>query len=90
MILFGSRYEDSEVSYVLNPRTSIPAATVFRNPPTEQPARDRVWFWRDGDRIDSLAYRFYGSSSQWYRIADANPAVLNPAGLRPGTSLVIP
>ncbi len=34
----------------------------------------------DGDRLDSLAFRYLGDAEQWWRIADANPA-LDPRDL---------
>ena len=42
-----------------------------------------------GETMESLAHRYFGSSAAWWRIADANPAVLAFA-LPPGAQLVIP
>ncbi len=42
-----------------------------------------------GETVESLAYRYLGSSTAWWQIADANPAVF-PAVLVPGTVLAIP
>ena len=42
-----------------------------------------------GETIESLAYRYLGSSEAWWQLADANPAVF-PTELAPGASLVIP
>ena len=42
----------------------------------------------DGDRLDILAYQFYGDSSMWWYIAQANH--INTMNLEPGTSLRIP
>jgi nucleoid-associated protein YgaU len=39
--------------------------------------------------IEYLAWRYYGNSAQWWRIAEANPLVF-PLDLRPGTALIIP
>ena len=34
-----------------------------------------------GDRLDQLAYTYYGQPLQWWHIADANPAFLSPLAL---------
>lgn len=41
------------------------------------------------ENIEYLAWRFFGDSEQWWRIADANPAVF-PLKLRPGDIEAIP
>lgn len=35
----------------------------------------------DGDRLDHLAYKYYKQPRDWWRIADANPAILAPREL---------
>jgi nucleoid-associated protein YgaU len=42
------------------------------------------------DRLDTLAYRFYGDSTLWWMIADANPEILFPEPLVPGSVIRIP
>ncbi|MHC5067586.1 MAG: LysM peptidoglycan-binding domain-containing protein [Planctomycetota bacterium] len=42
-----------------------------------------------GDTLATIASVFYGSPQHWRLIADANPG-LDPAALKPGTTLVIP
>ena len=44
----------------------------------------------DGDRIDSLAFRFYGNNQGIQIIADANPDVPMTAVYPLGTVLIIP
>lgn len=44
----------------------------------------------EGDRIDTLAFRFYGSNAGIAVIADANPAVPLDAVYPLGTVLIIP
>lgn len=92
MIYLGSRYAESEVTYVLNSRTNVPVATVLRQIefPEEDLQYGRVYKWRDGDRLDDVAQRLLGDSSEWWRILDANPDVTNPLGIKPGTSLRVP
>jgi phage tail protein X len=42
------------------------------------------------DRIDNLAYSFYGDATKWWVIADANPQILDWGNLAIGTVLRIP
>lgn len=44
---------------------------------------------RDGDRLDTLAYAYYGDSSLYWAIADANN-IVDPLTLVRGDQLVIP
>lgn len=92
MIYLSSRYADSDVTYILNPRNSVSTASVLRDAPALDPEQSyrRVYLWRDGDRLDDVAQRVLGDSSEWWRILDANPDVLNPLAIRPGTFLVVP
>lgn len=34
-----------------------------------------------GDRLDQLAYTYYGQPLDWWHISDANPAILSPLAL---------
>lgn len=43
----------------------------------------------EGESFETLADRFLGASTLWWRIADANPLVF-PLDLRPGTQVAIP
>jgi nucleoid-associated protein YgaU len=42
-----------------------------------------------GERLDSLAYQYYGDSEYWWVIALAN-RIMDPFALTPGTRLRIP
>lgn len=42
------------------------------------------------DRIDTLAYDFYGDPTKWWVIADANPEVMNWFNLSEGMIIRIP
>lgn len=44
----------------------------------------------EGDRIDTLAHRFYGSNAGISVIADANPDIPLTAVFPVGTALIIP
>lgn len=92
MIYLSSRYADSEVTYILNSRTGTPTASVLRTIPDAavEYSYGRLYRWRDGDRLDDLAQRILGDSSQWWRILDVNPEITNPLAILPGTSLRLP
>jgi nucleoid-associated protein YgaU len=44
----------------------------------------------DGDRIDSLATKFYGDPTLWWVIAVANDLDLIPSNLVPAATITIP
>jgi len=45
---------------------------------------------RPGDSLAGLARRYYGRSTAWPRIRDANPALRAGGALRPGMQVIIP
>lgn len=47
-----------------------------------------VYEVKEGDSLESIAQRFYGSESEWPRIRNANPS--NNHFITPGLKLVIP
>jgi nucleoid-associated protein YgaU len=50
---------------------------------------DRTHTVAEGETLSRIAHHYYGESSAWRRIVDANPG-LEPDRVRPGTALVIP
>jgi nucleoid-associated protein YgaU len=42
------------------------------------------------DRLDTLAYRYYGDAMKWWIIARANNLVNGSIAIKPGTKLSIP
>ena len=60
-----------------------------QNPTSGTPAPHRVHQLQLGETLDRLAARYYGDSTQWRVIAQAN-AVVDPLRIKPGTLLVIP
>lgn len=43
-----------------------------------------------GDRLDLLAYRYYGDAQLWWVIMDANPRYMTPWDIPIGANLTIP
>jgi phage tail protein X len=60
-----------------------------QNPTSGTPAPHRVHQVQVGDTLDRLAARYYGNSSAWRVIAEAN-GVVDPLRLKPGALLAIP
>ena len=60
-----------------------------QNPTSGTPAPHRVHQMQMGETLDRLAARYYGDSSAWRLIAQAN-GVVDPLRVKPGTMLVIP
>jgi phage tail protein X len=60
--------------------------------PTRIPTEDVPFYYtaQDGDRFDMLAYRFYGSATQWWVIAKANNLTNGSMAVQQGTILFIP
>jgi nucleoid-associated protein YgaU len=42
-----------------------------------------------GETLESIAWRHYGASTLWWRIADANPLIF-PTDLRSGVPVLVP
>lgn len=57
---------------------------------TTRPATYMTYTWVFGDRLDALAYRFYGDSCLYWKIADANQNLFDPTTIKPGTVIRIP
>ncbi|MEN9938470.1 MAG: hypothetical protein RLZZ387_5049 [Chloroflexota bacterium] len=60
-----------------------------QNPTSGGTGGERTWTVDRGDSLAWIAYKAYGDSTQWRRIADAN-RLMNVRRLAPGTVLVIP
>ncbi len=89
MIFFDSRYADAEIRRAVDSRTDKVRFVVFR----EWPNINSQFFyyeWVEGDRIDMVAEKVYGGGNFWWKILDANPEILNPVTIAPGTLLRIP
>ena len=88
MIYLGSRYENAPVQYVLDGRSLTTRPTVMR--PLLPAGRPYVTYrWRDGDRVDLLGERFSTSSTEWWRILDINPELIDPLSAVPGQTVVV-
>lgn len=65
------------------------AEVAAQNPTTRAEAGLGVHTVRDGDSLQSIAYRVYGDAARWRTIAEIN-GVDDPMRLRRGTALMLP
>ena len=54
------------------------------------PEIPQTYISKMGDRWDLLAYKFYGASAMWYKLALANGGVNGSIFIEPGTTIKIP
>jgi hypothetical protein len=88
MILKGSRYEKVGVYTAVDGLGRNVAALKIRFIPLT-PA-GYLHTFTDDERLDLLAYKFYGNPEKFWLIADAN-SDMDPADLlKPGRQLLIP
>ncbi len=75
MISNRSRYSTASVGVIDGSRG--PVVTIL---PTERGVRVFSFTYltlTQGDRVDLIAKRVYGDETMWWRIADANPEILD-------------
>ena len=80
------RYENTKLK--INNKTNIKSlsTTVYEKIPESD---NDIWvITQHGDRLDNLAFQFYGDQNLWWYIAKANN--LTFMTVTPGTSLRIP
>lgn len=90
MIFLNSRYANGPLAQVINPNSGKYTAAVYRRFPGIQAFAYYTYTWKEGDQIDSFAHAIYGSSSVWWRLMDANPEILDPFLIPPGTVIRVP
>lgn len=82
-----SRYYNNKSKKTSDGRT-VYTSKIYPNIPLRD---DDVYVATEtGDRLDTLAYEYYGDSSLWWIIASANNIHNAPIGLKDGTILRIP
>ena len=60
-------------------------------PAAAPPPAERVYVVQKGDSLSKIAKQFYGDTSEWRRIFDANrDRIKDPDMIQPGWSLKIP
>jgi hypothetical protein len=89
MINAASRYAHSQVvTIVSNDGHDIQVITSGHQSPY---VFTYVWHMVQGnERIDNIAYDYYKDATQWWKIGDGNPEILDWSSLVPGTMIRIP
>lgn len=90
MITSRSRYRTYGVQLLATPGAVDPKPTLVPPSEVEKVVNFSYYVWRQGDRIDLLAYLLLGDDTSWWMIADANPEILAWADVPYGTVIRIP
>jgi hypothetical protein len=88
MISGKSRYVNNPVVLVSSNRG--PVVTIAPLPPQPRVLSYTYVRLADGDRLDLMAVRLYGDERLWWKIADANPEILDWTDVPMGTVLRVP
>ena len=85
-----SRYAHTSV-YEATGADGQPRAAIGIRPSPEAPDPGRIYrhVVTGVETVEFLAWRYYGSSESWWRIADANPLVF-PLDLPTGAAVAVP
>ena len=81
-----SRYENTSVGKDKDKKVNKYNTTIYKTVPERND--DIIILTQEGDRLDNLAYQYYGDTSLWWYIAKANG--LHFMTVPSGTSLRIP
>ncbi len=89
MISSNSRYSGNPIEIVTDDDGNARRVIVLVTP---QQIRARVikYRWNEDDRVDSVAADYYQDPTQWWRIAEVNPEILDWTDIAPGTLIRIP
>lgn len=94
MINATSRYAQSTVSTLVGPQGTPwqgqDIATIVAGEQDPYSFNYNTYQITGFDRIDNLAFRFYGDATKWWQIADGNPQILDWSNVPVGTVIRIP
>lgn len=83
----ASRYENNKIKKLKNGK-QVYRSKIYPDIPLKD--SDIYIVTQTGDRLDSLAYEYYGNSTYWWIISTANNIHDAPLALKDGTVLRIP
>lgn len=86
-IFIGSRYENETITEY--PKDGV-RETILSTRRPASPSTFRYYLWDETDRIDRVTREVILDSSRWWEVMDANPDVLNPLDLSPGSVIKVP
>ena len=81
-----SRYENTSVGKDKDKKVNKYNTTLYKRVPERND--DIIVLTQEGDRLDNLAFEFYGNPHLWWFIANINK--LNSINVKPGLTLRIP
>jgi hypothetical protein len=86
MVFKGSRYSTTDVVEIRGPDGVVRRSLATRVAAPAPSALEQTVV--EGERLDTLAMRFYGEPTRYWLVLDANPETLNPFELlAPGASI---
>jgi hypothetical protein len=89
MIFSDSRYASGYLYKAYDVTNNANLVTVQRVFPTET-AGFYYYAWKEGDRIENVAYRLLGDASTWWKVMDYNPEIIDAINIPVGTLLRVP
>lgn len=89
-IYLGSRYEIATVDFLAVTPMGDAAPVVFYEFSNLGKMTYAEYSWKTGDRLETLAMRFYRDPELWWIIAEANPEITDIQNISAGTVLRIP
>lgn len=66
------------------------SSAILADPVIPDELEQITYTTRLGDRWDTVAYKFFGSATKWYELANANGGANGSIFIEPGTVLIIP
>jgi hypothetical protein len=89
-VAITSRYRDLDVYAATDATgTTHPTVAIRRHATPPADAVDYRHRVTGAECVEDLAWRFFGDSEAWWRMADANPVAF-PLDVRPGQVLSVP
>jgi hypothetical protein len=85
-----SRYYDSTIDYFTTRPDGDNAPVIFYDFSDIGQINYVDYLWKDGDRIDSIAAKFFLFPTRWWIIAEFNPKINDWFNVNPGTNIRIP
>lgn len=83
-----SRYDNTNIKRDRDTKRRMFVTTLY--PKIKQSSNDIYITSRDGDRLDNLAFNYYGNVELWWIIAQANAIGKGTLCIDPGLQLRIP
>jgi len=85
-----SRYYDSAIEYFTPTANGDNIPVLYYDFSNLGEVNYVDYAWKQGDRIESLATKFFLFPSRWWIIAEFNPKISDWLNVAPGTNIRIP